>query len=100
MDSLDLERSFTLGYDSFSFGRTLAVQADCFDWLSAVEESTIHAVVTDPPYGIKEYEHGQIAKRDAGRGGIWRIPPSFDGSNRAPLPRFTALNAKERAILE
>ena len=100
MNSLDLERSFALGYENFSHGRTIAVYADCFDWLAQVEESSIHAVVTDPPYGIKEYEHGQIVKRGAGRGGIWRIPPSFDGSNRAPLPRFTALNAKERVILE
>ncbi len=32
-------------------------------------------------------------------GGVWRIPPSFDGHERAPLPRFTALNPKERARL-
>src|SRR5258707_13990316 len=56
-------------------------------------------MVTDPPYGVKEYEHDQIAKREKGQGGIWRIPPSFDGHERSPLPRFTALNAKERTIL-
>lgn len=32
-------------------------------------------------------------------GGIWRIPPAFDGHTRALLPRFTALNDKEREIL-
>jgi site-specific DNA-methyltransferase (adenine-specific) len=37
-----------------------------------------------------------MEKREAGRGGIWRLPPSFDGAIRQPLPRFTALNAKER----
>jgi site-specific DNA-methyltransferase (adenine-specific) len=55
--------------------------------------------VTDPPYGVKEFDLDQIEKRATGRGGIWRIPPSFDGSLRAPLPRFTALNSKERKIL-
>lgn len=59
-------------------------------------ENSLHAIVTDPPYGVKEYDFDQIEKRAAGSGGIWRIPPSFDGHARAPLPRFTALNAKER----
>jgi site-specific DNA-methyltransferase (adenine-specific) len=48
---------------------------------------------------VKEYEFDQIEKRANGNGGIWRIPPSFDGSNRQPLPRFTALNEKERGQL-
>lgn len=26
-----------------------------------------------------------------GKGGVWRIPPSFDGNQRSPLPRFTTL---------
>lgn len=55
--------------------------------------------MTDPPYGVKEYELDQIEKRTVGKGGIWRIPPSFDGNVRSPLPRFTALNKKEREIL-
>jgi site-specific DNA-methyltransferase (adenine-specific) len=55
--------------------------------------------VTDPPYGVKEYYSDQIEKRANGNGGMWRIPPSFDGSSRAPLPRFTALNQKERNVL-
>jgi site-specific DNA-methyltransferase (adenine-specific) len=42
----------------------------------------------------------QIEKRANGNGGIWRIPPAFDGSNRAPLPRFTALNPQERTTLQ
>ena len=48
---------------------------------------------------LKEYNFDQIEKRTNGNGGIWRIPPSFDGSNRAPLPRFTALTQKERDVL-
>jgi site-specific DNA-methyltransferase (adenine-specific) len=53
-------------------------------------------IVTDPPYGVKEYDTDQLEKRTNGDGGIWRIPPSFDGHQRSPLPRFTALNQAER----
>ncbi len=67
--------------------------------MGRIPKSSFHAIVTDPPYGVKEYNFDQIEKRANGNGGIWRIPPSFDGSNRAPLPRFTALNQKERNIL-
>jgi len=95
----ELEHQFLLGHESQVFGQSLAVQADCFEWLARAPENSIHGCVTDPPYGVKEYEHAEITKRNAGVGGIWRIPPSFDGCTRAPLPRFTALNAKERAVL-
>jgi site-specific DNA-methyltransferase (adenine-specific) len=71
------------------------VHADCFDWLRACEPDSLHAMVTDPPYGVKEFESEQLAKRESGKGGIWRIPPAFDGHTRAPLPRFTALNPRE-----
>ena len=79
-------------------GGTL-VLADGFEWLARVPENSLHAVVTDPPYGVKEYEQEQITKRANSAGGIWRIPPSFDGHARAPLPRFTALNPKAREAL-
>ena len=72
------------------------VHADCLVWLDRQAPNTVHAIVTDPPYGVKEYDFDQIEKRTNGNGGIWRIPPSFDGHTRQPLPRFTALNAKER----
>jgi site-specific DNA-methyltransferase (adenine-specific) len=80
-------------------GRSCAIHADCFDWLGRLPENSLHAIVTDPPYGVKEYDADQLSKRADGNGGIWRIPPSFDGHVRAPLPRFTALNPKERAAL-
>ena len=80
-------------YDSQRIGRSLIVRADCLEWLSRVPEAAIHAIVTDPPYGVKEYDLDQLEKRASGNGGIWRIPPSFDGHTRAPLPRFTALDA-------
>lgn len=97
--SVTLE-SLQLHFPSAMIGRSLVIHANCFDWLQAVPENTLHAMVTDPPYGLKEYEYEQIAKRNKGEGGIWRIPPSFDGHERSPLPRFTALNAKERGILK
>lgn len=73
----------------------VVINADCFEWMSRAPENLVHAIVTDPPYGVKEYEPEQLAKKENGTGGIWRIPPSFDGSTRSPLPRFTALNERE-----
>ena len=86
-------------YRYSQFGASLIIHADCFEWLGRIAAESIHAIVTDPPYGVKEYNFDQIEKRANGNGGIWRIPPSFDGSNRAPLPRFTALTPKERESL-
>ncbi len=76
---------------SFNYGKTTLIQDDCFRWLLGREANSIHAVVTDPPYGLVEYSVAQQKKLRAGRGGVWRIPPTFDGANRAPLPRFTVL---------
>ncbi len=73
------------------FGKSTLVHADCFDWLECREENSIHAVVTDPPYGLHEYTPEQQNKLRAGKGGVWRMPPSFDGNTRSPLPRFTTL---------
>lgn len=87
---------FAFDYTSHVIGRSRIIHADCFEWLGRIPENSLHAVVTDPPYGVKEYDFDQIEKRANGNGGIWRIPPSFDGHTRQPLPRFTALNAKER----
>ena len=80
-------------------GHSFLFNADCIEWLARARPNSFHAVVTDPPYGVKEFDEDQLAKRSNGRGGIWRIPPSFDGHQRAPLPRFTALNDKERQRL-
>lgn len=86
-------------YATERIGQSRVIHADCLEWLSRLSENTLHAIVTDPPYGIKEYDLDQLEKRANGRGGIWRIPPSFDGHTRAPLPRFTALNGTERKRL-
>lgn len=84
-------------YEAKQIGRSLLVHADCLEWLSRVPKDTLHGIVTDPPYGVKEYDFDQLEKRANGNGGIWRIPPSFDGHTRAPLPRFTALDKEERS---
>ena len=89
-------KQLAFDYDAVTFKQSFIVHADCLEWLSRVPENTLHAIVTDPPYGVKEYDLDQLEKRASGNGGIWRIPPSFDGNVRAPLPRFTALDAAER----
>src|SRR5262249_29512794 len=61
--------------------------------------NSIHAIVTDPPYGGKEYTDRETEKLRRGRGGVWRIPPSFDGCQRAPRPRFTVLSDDERQAM-
>lgn len=69
---------------------------DCLAWMAAHDLNSIHAIVADPPYGLKEYTQGEKEKLRNGRGGVWRIPPSFDGCERSPLPRFTVLTQAER----
>ena len=81
------------------FGRAQLVHGDCFDWLDARSDHSIHAVVTDPPYGLQEYTAEQQSKMRNGKGGVWRIPPSFDGHARSPLPRFTTLTDPQRQEL-
>lgn len=70
--------------------------ADCFEWLRAQAPDSFHGVCTDPPFGIVEFLPHEMAKMRKGRGGVWRIPPSFGGSERDPLPRFTTLSPAER----
>lgn len=65
--------------------------SDCFSWMAERAANSIQAIVTDPPYGILEFTEQEKDKLRNGKGGIWRIPPSFDGSKRSPLPRFTVL---------
>ena len=79
----------------FSYGRAELISTDCLTWLKDRAEKSIHAVVTDPPYGLHEYTDAEQAKLRAGRGGVWRIPPSFDGHKRAPLPRFTTMTKSD-----
>jgi len=99
MNHIELLKQSIDNYQSKIIGQSLIIHADCFEWLSKIPSDSIHAVVTDPPYGVKEYNIEQLEKRANGNGGIWRIPPSFDGHKRSPLPRFTALSEKERRDL-
>ena len=84
---------------TLKLGRANLHQADCFEWLASQKPASVHAVVTDPPYGLVEYTAKETAKLRAGKGGVWRIPPSFDGHQRSPLPRFTVLTDTDRQAL-
>jgi site-specific DNA-methyltransferase (adenine-specific) len=85
---------------SFQISGATLILDDCSEWLDRQAPNTIHAVVTDPPYGLVEYSDAEQSKLRLGKGGIWRIPPSFDGSTRAPLPRFTVLKPTDLDALE
>ena len=84
----------------FRFGRATLFRDDCLAWLDRQPPNSVHAVVTDPPYGLVEYSDHEQAKLRRGSGGVWRIPPSFDGAKRAPLPRFTVLKSTDLDALE
>ena len=80
--AMDPETSRFPGFDFThrAYGRSLMVHADCFHWLRQVPDNSIAAVVTDPPYGIREYEVEELPKgttlraclRDHGTGGLRR----------------------------
>src|SRR5436190_15120465 len=86
-------------YAQRKLGSYQILRNDAFEWLRQRKPCSIHAVVTDPPYGLVEYTPKELEKMQNGRGGIWRIPPSFDGCQRAPLPRFTVLTDNEKRQL-
>src|SRR5690349_10153456 len=91
---VSIEPTGLLGFDSR--GASEIFCTDAFTWLATAEPRSIHAVVTDPPYGLLEYTPKELGKLRRGRGGVWRIPPTFDGCRRAPLPRFTVLDEQDR----
>lgn len=84
----------------FRFGRSTLFHAEALHWLDERPARSVHAVVTDPPYGLHEYSPDQQRKLRDRRGGVWRIPPSFDGHRRSPLPRFTTLTPVQLEALE
>jgi DNA modification methylase len=86
--------------DTFRYGMASLVRTDCFDWLRTRKSCSLHAIVTDPPYGLVEYSEQEQKKLRNGKGGVWRIPPAFDGANRSPLPRFTVLTRRDIIALE
>jgi site-specific DNA-methyltransferase (adenine-specific) len=72
---------------------------DCLAWMQARAARSIEAIVTDPPYGLREYSELEQGKLRSGYGGVWRIPPALDGAKRSPLPRFTVLTREEQTEL-
>jgi len=67
--------------------------------MDAQPECSIQAIVTDPPYGLREYTTEEKRKLRNKKGGVWRMPPSFDGCQRSPVPRFTVLTESDRQQL-
>ena len=83
----------------FTTGNAEIMHGDCFDWLQQQPDQSIYAVVTDPPYGLQEYTQKEQDKLRAGRGGVWRLPPAYDGHRRNPVPRFTVLTDEQLSAL-
>ena len=79
--------------------RTTLVPGDALTVMAMMPTSSVDAIVTDPPYGLIEYEADNHDKLRQKRGGVWRIPPKLNGIERAPLPRFTVLTPKDRERL-
>jgi len=74
-------------------------EGNAFNLLEEYPENRFHAVVTDPPYGVVEFETANVEKMRDGEGGVWRIPPELDGNKRKPLPRFTVLGEDDKEKL-
>ena len=68
---------------------------DALDALPDLRRCSVHAVVTDPPFGLVEFTSEQLAKLWSGKGGIWRLPRNYDGYLRQPAPRFTVLTKEQ-----
>src|SRR5438128_5089664 len=86
--------------EAFRFGNATLIHGDCLQWLATAQTNSIEAVVTDPPYGLVEYSRIEQNKLRKRQGGVWRIPPSFDGNKRAPLPRVTVLSRDDITDLD
>ena len=90
----------SLKFDSFKLDSLCKlIHGDSIDVMKSMASESIHSIVTDPPYGLIEYEDGNHAKLRSGKGGVWRIPPKLNGVERAPLPRFTVLGPQDRERL-
>ena len=87
-------------FRTMQYGSATLVRADCLEWLRLQEPNSVHAVVTDPPYGLVEYSAKEQKKLRAGKGGVWRIPPAFDGAQRSPVPRFTVLSPQDLRVVD
>ena len=50
------------------------IHGDAFDWLEKTRPNSIHAVVTDPPYGLVEYTRREIEKLVGDEGAFGVFP--------------------------
>lgn len=90
----------SLKFDTFKLDSLCKlIHGDSLEVMKTMASESVHSIVTDPPYGLIEYEDGNHAKLRAGKGGVWRIPPKLNGVERAPLPRFTVLGPQDRERL-
>ena len=67
---------------------------DAIHWLSEAPASSVQAIVTDPPYSLIEYSRENLQKKRSGRGGVWRIPPSFDVDRFPASPSFPRMRSR------
>lgn len=78
----------------------ILIHGDCLTEIARLGENSLHAVCSDPPYGLVEFSPEEVGKLRAGHGGVWRIPPKLDGCERRPLPRFSILTAEQKKSIE
>lgn len=69
---------------------------NCLEEVAQIEDRSLHAICTDPPYSLVEFSSEEIAKLRKRKGGMWRLPPKWDGCERKPLPRFTVLSDEQK----
>ena len=67
-------------------GLYTVLQEDAFAWLAKAEPCSIHAVVTDPPYGLLEYTAEQLEKRKNGHGAFPRPSTVASGARCLASP--------------
>ncbi len=79
---------------------TKLILGDCLEHMAGLADCQLHAVCTDPPYGLVEFSSAEVAKLRKRRGGVWRLPPNWDGCERRPLPRFTVLTDEQKQGIE
>jgi site-specific DNA-methyltransferase (adenine-specific) len=49
-----------------SLGAYEIILSDSLEWLDSRSPESIHAVVTDPPFGLLEYDQDQLDKKQTG----------------------------------
>jgi len=62
-------------YAKRKLGSYQIVRTEAFEWLRQAKRSSVHAVVTDPPYGLIEYSDPELQKMKNGHGGICAFLP-------------------------